>query len=388
MRSLAASIKFETINDIVAATALVRPGPMASGQTALWLERRNGAPVDMHPLFEPILRDTLGVVIYQEQVMAIGRQVGDLSWAEVTGMRKAMGKSLGKNALDRYGDPWRRAAVAKGLTEDAANKWWADLCEFGLYGFNKSHSVAYAHLSYWCAWFKAHHPVEYACAVLDYQDDTARQIEILRELKREGIEYVPVDRERSIDRWLPDGNRVVGPLSSIKGFGPKRVAEVIRSRVTGKQLSDGVYKLLHHGATKIGSLTPIADYIGQRYPDGLRKLDIGTEISPIEALVEGDEDKLIAVVPTKFIMVDENDAKRVLKRGHEVTGPRRALIVRVRDDTGELLIKVGRYNFVTAGLQFIERGGLNKSIWALKGSILKDFKLMMVKQSHYLGAIA
>lgn len=133
LKSLAKQFEVNCFNDIVSITALARPGPLTSGGATEWVKRRNGtAPITYpHPIFEPFLEDTMGVVLYQEQVMEIGRQIGDLDWGQVTALRKAMSKSLGKEYFDQFGDPWKKGAIAKGVDPVDANKVWDDLCLSG-----------------------------------------------------------------------------------------------------------------------------------------------------------------------------------------------------------------------------------------------------------------
>lgn len=133
VQSIARSIHIESFEDIAILSALGRPGPLASGNATRWVQRRTGQHKVSypHPLFEPYLKDTLGIVIYQEQVMEIGRKIGDLGWGEVTALRKAMSKSLGKEFFDQYGDPWKEGARKKGIPDSVLDQMWDDLCLSG-----------------------------------------------------------------------------------------------------------------------------------------------------------------------------------------------------------------------------------------------------------------
>src|SRR4029077_5637284 len=170
-----------------------------------------------HELFKPYLEKTLGIVVYQEQVMEIGRNIGDLTWDDVTLLRKAMSKSLGKEYFDQFGNRWKAGAIQKGIPEHILTRVWDDLCAYGSWAFNRSHSVAYGLVSYWSCWLKAHYPIEFAAATLDAEADAQKQISLLRELSQEGIEYISVDPDHSTDKWTPvqKGNRhiLVGPLT-------------------------------------------------------------------------------------------------------------------------------------------------------------------------------
>jgi DNA polymerase-3 subunit alpha len=118
LQSLTAQTVVKEFEDVVSITALARPGPLNSGGATQWIDRKNGAEsvTYPHPLFEPSLKTSLGIVIYQEQVMQIGREVGGLDWDDVTALRKAMSKSLGKEFFDQYGDKFKRGAIERALT--------------------------------------------------------------------------------------------------------------------------------------------------------------------------------------------------------------------------------------------------------------------------------
>ena len=390
MRSLAREIRFESLDDIIAAVALVRPGPMNSGQTDEWVARRTGRrPIKhAHPILEPYLKETLGIVIYQENVLNIGREVGDLSWADVTALRKAMSKSLGREYFDQFGDKWKAAAMAKGLPEDVAKKFWDDMCQFGAWAFNKSHSVGYAYVAYWCCWWKAHHPVEYACAVLDMLDDPLKQINILRELRMEGVDYIPVDPERSTDRWtpLPGGKKLLGPLSNIKGVGPVKMREVLAARRTGRELTPGLAALMANPRTPIDSLTPIKDFI-KALGDEFKK----TVVSPVTDIPEaenGTDGVVIVATPSRILPKDENEPAKLAKRGGQRLHPSKSLILYVRDDQGELLAKIDRLDYERLGVDVLERGKAGKAIYAMKGSMMPRFRMMYIKGIRHLGDLS
>jgi DNA-directed DNA polymerase III PolC len=409
VQSMAKGVQANHINDIVVMTALGRPGPMGSGGAQHWARRRNKQEqiVYAHPLVEPYLAETLGVITYQEQVMQLGRGIGDLSWGDVTALRKAMSKSMGQDYFDQFGSKWKTAAQAKGMPEATADKFWLELCTFGNWGFNKSHAVAYGLVSYWCLWFKAYYPVEFAAATLDAETDPARQIALLRELKVEGIEYRPVDIHRSTDRWTPimEGNTsvLVGPLTAIKNIGPAKAKAIMDCRKSNKPLPTALAETLANAKTQIQSLYPVADRIAALYPtleqlDGQNKLRIKLpsgedllmrtkpkNIREVQANGNDHEVMIIGVV-NKIAPKDENEAVNVAKRGGIVyDGPHLAVNLFFKDDTDQIFAKINRYDYDELSKDIIERGGLGQAIYAVKGVVPRDFRMIKVRNYKFLG---
>ncbi len=391
-----------SIEDIISLTALVRPGPLTSGQTAHWLLRRTGFEeiTYPHPLIKPYLVDTLGICIYQEQVLKIGREVGGLSWADVTALRKAMSKSLGKEYFNQFGDKWKEgAAKTIGLVGEPADRFWDELCSYGAWAFNRSHSVAYGVVSYWCCWLKAHHPLEFAAATLDSQKNAYQQIETLRELDREGVKYVPVDAEISTDRWSIDKekNRLVGPLTVVKGIGPKLVQSAMTARKKGEPLPDRLKKLLADPKTAIDSLNPIADLIA--------KVDLVESgvVSPLVRIDQIDDlplvethtyrgprkEKLVTFIGliTKVAPLNENEPSRVVRRGYEIKPgqPVEAVNVFARDDTSDIYCKIPRWNFSKLGPPLLNKVKVNSSLFIIQGTVPEHFKMVFIQKLRYLG---
>ena len=398
--NLARNTVFRSLDDIATVTALARPGPLISGNADRWLQRRAGKlPVEYgHDLFRPHTEDTLGIVVYQEQVMTIGRDVGDLGWEEVTALRKAMSRSLGREYFDRFGDPWKRAAVAKGVPEEVAAEQWDNLCDYGAWAFNKSHSVAYATVSWWCLVLKSRWPFEFAAATLNHESDPKRARSVLRELAEEGISHVPVDADLSTDRWTAgerDGKRVlVGPLHLAKGIGPKTERAVLGARARGEPIPEGARKRLADAVTPLDSLWPIHDARLRIVPD-LRKRGIVTEPTEIDSIHDDHRegrDVVVIGVAERVSVADENAPHLVARRGHAHPKgePTASLRVHIEDDTGILYGKVGRWHYKRVAPEIIRRGRIGKALWAFKGKVTDaggTLLVMMIAQARYLGDI-
>ena len=402
LQSLAKQVHIWKFEDIVNITALARPGALASGGAASWVNRKNTAegrgrvvePVSyVHELFRPHLEDTLGVVAYQEQVMNIGREIGDLSWEDVTALRKAMSKSLGKEFFDQFGDRWKAGAIAKGIPASVLDKVWDDLCAYGSWSFNKSHSVAYGLISYWCCWMKAHFPFEFAAATLNHVDDTGKMIQVLREMAKEGFDYQSVDPQLSGKKWGtilgPNGERkLLGPLSIVRGLGPKTVATILGARARGERMPQRCEKLLKDPQTDIDSLWPIRDRIRTLMPDPLER-NIITAPTAVEDITEDhNEDKtfLVFVVAKAIRPRDDNDAQKVASRGYAIkSGPTMTLNLQLEDDTGVLFAKIGRFNYEKLAKPVLARGRAGKAIYAVKGTAMAGRRFLMVDSIRYIG---
>ena len=399
VQSVTTSVKMESFDDIVAITALARPGPSASGGTNEWVKRKNGkVPIAyIHPVFEPYLSETLGIVIYQEQVMEIARNIGGLSWGDVTALRKAMSKSLGVEFFNQYGDRWKTAAISKGVRTEDATKVWDDLCAYGSWSFNKSHATAYGMISYWCCWLKAHHPFEFAAATLSHETDPERQMSLLREMVREGYDYVPVEADTSTLKWgitVRGANKaktLVGPLSMVKGIGPKLSQQILHARSLGEPMPRKALKLLSNPKTDIDSLWPIRDAFKKHLPDPSSR-NIHTPPVAIEDIREGTtwEEVLVFCVISNINPRDENESINVAKRGGVVItdGKTSSLNLRLTDDTDTIFAKIGRFDYDRLGKEILERGRVRKCLYAIKGKVPPgSFRMISVKQARFIGDI-
>jgi len=340
-------------------------------------------------MLEQVTKDTYGVVIYQETVMIIMRTIGMMSWSDTSDIRKGMSKSLGDEFFEQYWKRFLEGALKNGLSQGMAREIWDQVSKFGSWAFNRSHSVAYGVVSYWCCWLKAHHPVEFAAATLDAETDPMRQIQVLRELNREGIQYVAVDAEHSIDKWSVaiknNSKTLIGPLTQIKDIGPAIVSEIMRSRKEGESLRPALNKKLLLARTEIDSLYPIKDRIKNLHPD-LSEINIFSDPTDIKQVKEGVEGQVMIFAVVKRIAPrDENDAQSILKRGYAVKGPAKALNLFFIDDTDEIFCKINRYDYERLAGPVLEKGRPGKSIYAIKGTVPKDFRMISVKAIRYIG---
>jgi hypothetical protein len=396
LQSVARAVHIDSFNDFVAMTALARPGPLASGSTNEWINRRTGKDRVTYPheMLQPYMEETLGVIIYQEQILTIGRAVGDLDWPELTALRKAMSKSLGKEYFDRFGNPWKSAAIRKGMPTQVAEDVWTAMCAYGSYGFNKSHAYSYGLISYWCAHLKARYPLEFLASTLSHTSDPAQQVELLRDLLAEGYDYIPIDPSVSTHRWEVaerEGKKVVvGPLTGVRGIGSVAVQKILSARGAGEPMPARYAKLLEAPKTDIDSLFPIRDAIRRCTPD-LREKNIHTPptmISVLEHMPDNSEVLIIGVL-LKINQRDENEEIKIARRGGKrvTDGFLLSLNLNIKDDTGQFFAKVGRFDFDVLGKRILDHGRAGKAIWALKGRLFKrgSFSMLTVRNARLIG---
>ncbi len=216
-------IKPKEFEALSAISALARPGPLNSGNTTEYIMRRAGkSPTTyVHPIMESITGDSYGIVIYQEQVMRIMREIGKMSWEDTSAIRKMMSRSLGVEAFNAFKDKFMPGAIESGLSPEVASKIWEEMCHYGSWSFNKSHSVSYSIISYWTMWLKVHYPIEFYGSILALTHMEEKKKKIMKEYKREGYTVLGVDINKSKQHFVIDGKGLRVGFEDIKGIGPK-----------------------------------------------------------------------------------------------------------------------------------------------------------------------
>ena len=225
MRSLLKSLAPDHFGDISAVIALYRPGPMGENAHNNYADRKNKRkPIEpIHPdLAEPlgeILDDTFGLIVYQEQVMAIAQKVAGFSLGRADLLRKAMGKK-NKEILDKEYVPFAEGMRANGFKDVVIDRLWETLIPFSDYAFNRAHSAGYGLVSYWTAYLKANFPTEYMAALLtSVRDDKDKSALYLSECRRMGIKVLPPDVNESNVEYTPIGNDIRFGLAAIRNVG-------------------------------------------------------------------------------------------------------------------------------------------------------------------------
>jgi DNA polymerase-3 subunit alpha len=238
MRALLRSMAPDSFADISAVIALYRPGPMGENAHNNYADRKNGRkPVEpIHPeLSEPlqeILGDTYGLIVYQEQVMAIAQKVAGFTLGRADLLRKAMGKK-NKEILDKEYIPFEAGMKANGFSTSAIKRLWEVLIPFSDYAFNRAHSAGYGVVSFWTAYLKANFPTEYMAALLtSVRDDKDKSALYLSECRRMGIKVLPPDVNESDAEYTPRGKDIRFGLAAIRNVGEGVVASIKSARAT------------------------------------------------------------------------------------------------------------------------------------------------------------
>ena len=238
MRALLRSMAPDSFADISAVIALYRPGPMGENAHNNYADRKNGRkPVEpIHPeLSQPlqeILGDTYGLIVYQEQVMAIAQKVAGFTLGRADLLRKAMGKK-NKEILDKEYIPFEAGMKANGFSNAAINRLWEVLIPFSDYAFNRAHSAGYGVVSFWTAYLKANFPTEYMAALLtSVRDDKDKSALYLSECRRMGIKVLPPDVNESDAEYTPRGKDIRFGLAAIRNVGEGVVAAIKSARTS------------------------------------------------------------------------------------------------------------------------------------------------------------
>ena len=235
MKEMLVKLKPSCFEDVIAACALYRPGPLGSGMVDDFIDRKHGRKEVVYdlPLLEPILKDTYGVIVYQEQVMQISRSLAGYSLGQADLLRRAMGKKDDKE-MSRQKGLFLEGAKANRLDPKKAEAIFDLMHKFAEYGFNKSHSAAYALIAYQTAYLKAHYPVEFMAALLTCDmDSTEKVVKNISDCREQGIEVLPPDINASGLSFTVVGTSMRFGLGAVKNVGSGAIEAILEARKEG-----------------------------------------------------------------------------------------------------------------------------------------------------------
>ena len=392
VQGVANQVYIDEFNDLCVITSVGRKGPLEHGNADIWAKRRNKEEEIeyYHESFEDILKETLGVIVYQEQLMKIMRDIGRLPWKDIMILRKAINKK-DTEIFEPYREKFIEGCKETGLDAELANNIYDELALHGEYSFNKSHAVSYSLISYWCMVLKARFPLEFTAATLSYAEGSTKnkkllkQRSLLREAQDMGVSYKPFDIDISDDKWRIKDNFLIGPLSNIKGIGPKRVKSILHHRKANKVMPPSLIKAITRGTTELDSLYPVKDSLAELCgAEGLEKFNIETAAYDIQDLeninIAPDQEVcLVCFIDTIKIKTDDKGRPR--------------LVLHVHDDTGKLYVTVNsfyykRVNNTINKYNLKDPGSKKQNLYALKGTMYNvsvDKKLLGAIGARYIG---
>lgn len=253
MRRALVDMRPDRFEDIIALVALYRPGPMANIPTYCARKHGDEEPEYLHPVLEPILKETFGVIIYQEQVMQIAQVMSGYSLGDADLLRRAMGKKI-RAEMEKQREIFVAGAVKNGVPKGQAETIFELLAKFADYGFNKSHAAAYALVSYHTAYMKAHYPVEFIAASMTLDlNNTDKLSEFRSEAQRLGIKVEPPNINRSGATFEVGDKTIYYALAALKGVGIQAIDQIIEER------------------TRRGLFTSLADFAARVNPRAINK---------------------------------------------------------------------------------------------------------------------
>ncbi len=285
MREAVRAMHADRLEDLIALVALYRPGPMANIPT--YCARKLGKePVEyLHPMLEPILKETFGVITYQEQVQQAARDMAGYTLAQADLLRRAMGKKI-KSEMDAQRENFMKGALANNIPEEIAKATFDACAKFAEYGFNKSHSAPYAFISYQTAYLKANYPVEFLAASMTLDiGNTDKLMLFRREAQRLGIKVVaPSINISTVDFSVSDGT-IIYSMAALKNVGSSAIEQIVKARDEG-----GAFKSLSDFSRRVD-----ARALNRRALESLVKAGAFDKLNPNRAQVLDGIDSIIGV---------------------------------------------------------------------------------------------
>lgn len=327
-------LKPGNIEDIIAMCALYRPGPLKGGMVEDFIRRKHGLQETeyLHPVLEPILNQTYGVIVYQEQVMKIANEVAGYTMGEADELRRAMGKKKASLMAEQR-EIFMERAVKRGYDRDISAKIFDYMEAFASYGFNKSHTACYGLLAYWTAYLKTHYPQEYMAALMTSVMSATDKVSFFyKECKNMDIPVLPPDVNESYGHFTVTDKGIRFGLAAIKNVGPGPIEDIIRARK-----AEGRFRDLHDFCCRVQSvnrkvleslvLSGAMDSLGENRATKLQNLDpcldFGCcrkkdQISGQMSLFDDFEDEALA--PPTLKRVEELELKTLLSNEKALMG--------------------------------------------------------------------
>jgi error-prone DNA polymerase len=246
-REMAGRLLPNRFDDIIVSISLVRPGPLKSSMDKIYLPRRHGkeSVTYLHPRLKNALGETLGVILYQEQVLKVAHDLAGMSYAEADGFRRAMTHDRTEEEMEKMRDSFISSCKKSGVSRDIAEKVFEQLAAFAAYGFCKAHAAAYAELAYQTLWLKCHYPTEFFAALLSNQPMGYYPSRVLiADARRFGVKVLPIDVNKSYADYAVENGAIRISLQQLKGMSDEALKSILSERANGsfRSLSDFVLR--------------------------------------------------------------------------------------------------------------------------------------------------
>lgn len=303
-------LKPSCFDDIVAILALYRPGPLDAGMVDHYIERKHGREpiVYLHPLMKDILADTYGVILYQEQIMQLAQALSGYSLGEADLLRKAMGKK-NPEEMAKQATRFVSGCVERSIDKKLAEEIFQQMETFARYGFNRSHTAAYALVSFQTAYLKAHYGVEFMAALMTHDmEDSDKTFKNFNECRRGGIAVLPPNINESLSSFAVRNGSILFGMAAVKGTGEKAVEAIVRARKDGpfKDLEDllsridlsQVNKRVIENLIRSGAL----DYTGVSRRDMCERLEDLLKVFSSQKNVDPNQMSLFGAIESKPVL--------------------------------------------------------------------------------------
>lgn len=231
MRSVNAELQPDDFKEVCDVNALARPGPLHNNASASYIDIKKGRkePERLHPIYDEIAGQTNFQIVYQEQILRIVREIGNFDWTHAAYIRKIISKKLGEQEFNRQWERFYAGAQENGISEEVARRIWGLCITSGSYAFNAAHCVSYGMLAWWTMWFKQHHPLEFYAAALSKMPEK-KQLEILRDAAKHGLDVKPPDPAHSLEQWSIHDGGILAGLAQVTGIGSTMARKIIEYR--------------------------------------------------------------------------------------------------------------------------------------------------------------
>jgi len=291
LTNTAKKLQINDFNTLVDCTSIIRPGTLRSGDADKYIKRKLGEEevTYQHPLLEPILKNTQGIIIYQEQQMKIANQVAGMPLEETEILRKLISKSKGVQALDEYKDKFIKGCIVNDVSEEVANEIWQSIREAANYSFNFSHAIGYSGISFQCAWLKTYYPKQFLTALMEFEKDEIL-LQAVGELRELGFNVLYPDiNESKESTMIKENGDIIFGFGDIENIGPKSVEDII-----AKQPYSSFEDFMERRDTRVTNIRVIRHLIQSGAFDKFgRRDELYYRISPDEEYQEWDDREMI-----------------------------------------------------------------------------------------------